>query len=314
MNTNEFLWVEKYRPQTIDQCILPSSLKKTFKDMVAKGEPQNLLFSGTAGTGKTTVAKALCNELNADWILINCSEDGNIDTLRTKIRQFASTVSFSENSKKVVILDEFDYSNAQSIQPALRGAIEEFSSNCRFILTCNYKSRIIEPIHSRCTCIDFTITNDERPMICAGILDRCEYILKNESVAYDKKAIAKLIMKHYPDFRRILNELQRYSVSGKIDEGILINIADNEIKNLITSMKNKDFANVRKWVASNVHLSETDIFRKIYDNLNNYLNPTSIPSAIIVLGEYQYKAAFVSDQEINMVACLVELMMTCEFI
>jgi DNA polymerase III delta prime subunit len=314
MNTNEFLWVEKYRPQIIDECILPMSLKKTFKDMVAKGEPQNLLFSGTAGTGKTTVAKALCNELNADWILINCSEDGNIDTLRTKIRQFASTVSFSENSKKVVILDEFDYSNAQSIQPALRGAIEEFSSNCRFILTCNYKSRIIEPIHSRCTCIDFTISNDERPAICGGILERCEYILKNQSIAFDKKAVAKLIMKHYPDFRRILNELQRYSVSGKIDEGILINIADNEIKNLIVSMRNKDFANVRKWVASNVHLSETDIFRKIYDNLNTYLSPSSIPGAIIVLGEYQYKAAFVSDQEINMVACLVELMMTCEFI
>lgn len=314
MNNNEFLWVEKYRPQTIDQCILPSSLKKTFKDMVTKGEPQNLLFSGTAGTGKTTVAKALCNELNSDWILINCSEDGNIDTLRTKIRQFASTVSFTENSKKVVILDEFDYSNAQSIQPALRGAIEEFSSNCRFILTCNYKSRIIEPIHSRCTCIDFTISNDERPSICAGILDRCEFILKNENVAYDKKAMAKLIMKHYPDFRRILNELQRYSVSGKIDEGILVNIADNEIKNLVTCMKNKDFANVRKWVAANVHLSETDIFRKIYDNLNVYLAPMSIPGAIIVLGEYQYKASFVSDQEINMVACLVELMMTCEFI
>lgn len=314
MNNTEFLWVEKYRPQTIDQCILPSSLKKTFKDMVAKGEPQNLLFSGTAGTGKTTVAKALCNELNADWILINCSEDGNIDTLRTKIRQFASTVSFSENSKKVVILDEFDYSNAQSIQPALRGAIEEFSSNCRFILTCNYKSRIIEPIHSRCTCIDFTISNEERPSICAGILERCEYILKNENVICDKKALAKLIMKHYPDFRRILNELQRYSVSGKIDEGILVNIADNEIKNLISFMKNKDFANVRKWVATNVHLSETDIFRKIYDNLNAYLAPMSIPGAIIVLGEYQYKAAFVSDQEINMVACLVELMMTCEFI
>jgi len=282
--------------------------------MVAKGEPQNLLFSGTAGTGKTTVAKALCNELNADWILINCSEDGNIDTLRTKIRQFASTVSFTENTKKVVILDEFDYSNAQSIQPALRGAIEEFSSNCRFILTCNYKSRIIEPIHSRCTCIDFTISNDERPTICAGILDRCEYILKNENVIFDKKALAKLIMKHYPDFRRILNELQRYSVSGKIDEGILVNIADNEIKNLITAMKSKDFGTVRKWVATNVHLSENDIFRKIYDNLNAYLAPMSIPGAIIVLGEYQYKAAFVSDQEINMVACLVELMMTCEFI
>jgi DNA polymerase III delta prime subunit len=314
MNKNtEFLWVEKYRPTTIDECILPSSLKQTFKDMVAKGEPQNLLLSGTAGTGKTTVAKALCNELNADFILINCSEDGNIDTLRTKIRQFASTVSFSGDSKKVVILDEFDYSNAQSIQPALRGAIEEFSSNCRFILTCNYKSRIIEPIHSRCTCIDFVLPSTERAATAAKMMERCLQILAENNVKCDKKVLGQLIMKHFPDMRRILNELQRYSVSGSIDEGILVNIADNEIKNLIGFMKAKDFGSVRKWVASNVHLSETDIFRKIYDNLYEVLTPSSIPQAILVIGEYQYKAAFVSDQEINMVACLVELMMSCEF-
>jgi DNA polymerase III delta prime subunit len=314
MNNNplEFLWVEKYRPKTINDSILPSSLKQTFKDMVAKGQPQNLLLSGTAGTGKTTIAKALCHEFGVDWIIINCSEDGNIDTLRTKIRQFASTVSFSE-AKKTVILDEFDYSNAQSIQPALRGAIEEFSANCRFIITCNYKSRIIEPIHSRCTCIDFTVPQDEKKQICTQMYSRCEQILKNEGVKYDGQSLAKLITKHFPDFRRVLNELQRYSVSGMIDQGILVNVADTEIKNLVESMKKKDFQTVRKWVAANVHMSHSDIFRKIYDSLTEVLNKQSIPQAIIVIGEYQYKAAFVADQEINMVACLVELMMTCEF-
>lgn len=315
MKTNpiNFLWVEKYRPQTIDDCILPLSLKQTFKDMVAKGEPQNLLLSGTAGTGKTTVAKALCNEFKVDYIMINCSEDGNIDTLRTKIRQFASTVSFEGDRKKVVILDEFDYSNAQSIQPALRGAIEEFSNNCRFIITCNYKSRIIEPIHSRCTCIDFTIQQSDRTAICMELLNRCQYILKAEAIKSDPKILSKLIIKHFPDFRRILNELQRYSVSGVIDEGILVNVADTEIKNLISYMKAKDFSSVRKWVAMNVHLSHNDIFRKIYDNLFETMPKASIPQAILIIGEYQYKSAFVADQEINMVAFLVEMMLSCEF-
>jgi len=312
-NPNEFLWVERYRPKTIEDCILPESLKKTFKDMVAKGEPQNLLFSGTAGTGKTTVAKALCNEFGVDCILINCSEDGNIDTLRTKIRQFASTVSFHDDKKKVVILDEFDYSNAQSIQPALRGAIEEFSNNCRFIITCNYKSRIIEPIHSRCTNIDFSIPQDQKQKICGDILVRCCYVLDQNGIGYDKKVLAKLIIKHFPDFRRILNELQRYSVSGVIDEGILANVETIEIKNLLGFLKNKDFGSVRKWVATNIHLSHNDIFRKIYDSLADNLTKQSVPQAIITLGEYQYKSAFVADQEINMVACMVELMMSCEF-
>jgi DNA polymerase III delta prime subunit len=312
MNNGEFLWVEKYRPTTIEECILPSSLKQSFRDMVSKGEPQNLLLSGTAGTGKTTVAKALCNELDSDHILINCSENGNIDTLRTKIRQFASTVSFTE-SKKVVILDEFDYSNAQSIQPALRGAIEEFSNNCRFIITCNYKSRIIEPIHSRCTCIDFTVPQTEKQAIAAQMLSRCMFILNKEGVKYNTKVIVELIMKYFPDMRRVLNELQRYSVSGMIDEGILVNIKDDDIKNLIGYMKSKNLASVRSWVKENVHLSETDIFDKIYSNLNGILATQSIPQAIIVLGEYQYKAALVANQEINMAACLTELMMTCEF-
>jgi DNA polymerase III delta prime subunit len=311
-NKLEFLWVERYRPQTIDDCILPMSLKKTFKDMVTKGEPQNLLLSGTAGTGKTTVAKALCNDIGVDHIVINCSENGNIDTLRTDIRQFASTISLSE-SKKAVILDEFDYSNAQSIQPALRGAIEEFANNCRFIITCNYKSRIIEPIHSRCTCIDFSIPVAEKPGIASKMLDRCVYILNEEGIKYDKKVLGQLILKHFPDFRRILNELQRYGVSGTIDEGILSNFSEIEIKNLMASMKAKDFSGVRKWVVSNMDASQTEIFRKIYDNLYDNIPPSSIPESVLVLADYQYKSAFVADQEINMVACLVELMMRCEF-
>lgn len=313
MKPENFLWVEKYRPKTIEECVLPVSLKSTFSDMVAKGEPQNLLFSGTAGVGKTTVAKALCNEMDCDWILINCSEEGNIDTLRTKIRQFASTVSLSGDVKKVVILDEFDYSNANSIQPALRGAIEEFANNCRFILTCNYKSRIIEPIHSRCTCIDFVLTPSEKPQIAAKMMERCSFILNQEGVKHDKKVLGQLIMKHFPDMRRILNELQRYSVSGSIDVGILTSIADSEIKNLVGSLRNKDFAGVRRWAALNAETSPQEVYRKIYDSLGDVLENQSIPEAIIIIGEAQYRSAFVADQEINLVACLVQIMMSCAF-
>jgi len=313
MKPENFLWVEKYRPQTIEECVLPMSLKSTFSDMVAKGEPQNLLLSGTAGIGKTTVAKALCNEMECDWIIINCSEEGNIDTLRTKIRHFASTVSLDGDRKKVVILDEFDYSNANSIQPALRGAIEEFANNCRFILTCNYKSRIIEPIHSRCTCIDFVIPSGEKPAIAAKMMERCSFILNQEGVKFDKKVLGLLIMKHFPDMRRVLNELQRYSVSGTIDVGILSSVAELEIKNLMTALRNKDFATVRRWAALNAEGSPQEIYRKIYDTLGDNLENQSIPEAILVIAEAQYRSAFVADQEINLVACLVQLMMSCTF-
>lgn len=313
MKPENFLWVEKYRPKTIEECVLPMSLKSTFSDMVTKGEPQNLLFSGSAGVGKTTVAKALCNEMGSNWIIVNCSEEGNIDTLRTKIRQFASTVSLSGDVKKVVILDEFDYSNANSIQPALRGAIEEFANNCRFILTCNYKSRIIEPIHSRCTCIDFVLPTSEKPQIAAKMMERCMFILNSEGIKFDKKVLGQLITKHFPDMRRILNELQRYSVSGTIDVGILTSVTDSEIKNLVTSLRNKDFAGVRRWAALNAETSPQEVYRKIYDALGEVLENQSIPEAILILAEAQYRSAFVADQEINMVACLVQLMMSCAF-
>jgi DNA polymerase III delta prime subunit len=310
---NEFLWVEKYRPQTIEDCILPGELKKTFLDMVKRGEPQNLLLSGTAGIGKTTVAQALCRDIGVDSMIINCSENGNIDTLRTDIRQFASTVSLSE-SKKTVILDEFDYSNAQSIQPALRGAIEEFSNNCRFILTCNYKSRIIEPIHSRCTCIEFKIPQKEKPALALKMLGRINMILEKEKIKVsDSSVLAQLIAKHFPDFRRIINELQRYSVSGVIDEGILSNFVELDMKTLIAAMRSKDFGAVRKWVVMNLDNSQTEIFRKVYDSLYDFLSPPSIPEAVLVLAEYQYKSSFAADQEINLVACMTELMMRCEF-
>jgi len=309
---SEYLWVEKYRPQKIDDCVLSNQIKKTFNDIVGSGESQNLLLSGGAGCGKTTIAKALCYELDTDWIMINCSEDGNIDTLRTKIRNFASTVSLSGN-KKVVILDEFDYSNAQSMQPALRGFIEEFSKNCRFILTCNYKNRIISPIHSRCTCIDFKIPTSEKPKLASKMLDRIKMILDTEGIGYEEKVLAELVMKYFPDFRRIINELQRYSVAGVIDVGILSQIGDIKLKELISAMKEKDFTKVRKWVVDNIDNDQTQLFRKLYEGMYSNLIKQSIPQSVLVLAEYQYKAAFVADHEINMTACLTELMMHCEF-
>jgi len=308
----EYLWVEKYRPRKIDDCILSGDIKSTFSEMVDSGESQNLLLCGGPGCGKTTVAKALCNELDSEFIMINCSEDGNIDTLRTTIRNFASTVSMT-GGKKVVILDEFDYSNAQSTQPALRGFIEEFSKNCRFILTCNYKNRIIEPLHSRCTIVEFKIPTSEKPKLAMGVMNRVKYILDNEGIKYDEKVLAQLIMKHFPDIRRVLNELQRYSVGGVIDVGILSHFAEISLKELVGFMKSKEFSKVRSWVVDHLDNDQTQVFRTIYDGLYDNLKGHSIPEAVLILAEYQYKSAFAADQEINMVACLTELMMRCEF-
>jgi replication factor C small subunit len=308
------LLVEKYRPTIIDHCVLPQELKDTFNNIIESGECPNLMLAGKPGMGKTTVARALCTQLGADYIIINCSEDGNIDTLRTKIRQFASTVSLSEGAKqKIVILDEFDYSNAQSIQPALRGAIEEFAKTCRFILTCNYKNRIIEPIHSRCTVIDFNFPTKERPELAKQFLARCQAILEEEGIEYDLKVLSKVVVKYFPDFRRTLNELQRYSTAGIIDIGILSTAGELDIKQLMGHMKSKNYGEVRKWVSTNMDNAPQDVFRKVFDGLNEYLKPESIPSAILVIAEYQYKTAFVADQEINLCAFFTEIMMSCEF-
>ena len=308
---NEYLWTEKYRPSTIDECILPDRIKQTFKDMIDRQESQNLLLAGGPGCGKTTVARALCNELGADHIVVNCSEDGNIDTLRTKIRSFASTISLS-GQKKVVILDEFDYSNAQSTQPALRGFIEEFSKNCRFILTCNYKNRIIQPLHSRCTVIDFKIQSSDRPSIASQFLERVKFILDSEKISYNDKTLAELILRHFPDFRRVINELQRYAVSGTIDVGILGSNSDVRVKDLVSCMKDKNFSGIRKWVVENIDNDPNVIFRSIYDGLYDHFKPHSIPQAVLIIADYQYKSAFCADMEINLTACLIHLMVDCE--
>lgn len=308
----EFLWCEKYRPKSINDCILPKDLSESFAKMVQGNELQNMMFTGTAGTGKTTVARALCNDLNLDYILINGSEDGNIDTLRGIIKQFASTVSL-QGGYKVVILDEADYLNPQSTQPALRGFIEEFSQNCRFIMTCNFKNRIIEPLHSRCAVYDFSIPKSEKPQIATAFFKRLTNILQNESVEYDQKSLVPLIQKYFPDWRRIINECQRYSVSGKIDAGILSNMGDTKINDLISHLKNKEFNKMRKWVADNADLESTAIFRKLYDSMSEHLQPHSIPNVVIILAQYQYWDAFVSDHELNIVACMTEIMSSSEW-
>ena len=305
------LWVEEYRPRTIKDCILSDSLKKTFQQFVDNKELPNLLLAGGAGVGKTTVAKALCNELNTDYMIINGSEESGIDVLRTKIKTFASTVSLS-GERKVVILDEADYLNPQSTQPALRGFIEEFHNNCRFIFTCNYKNRIIEPLHSRCSVVEFKI-NGNRQKLAGQLLDRCVHILNENNIEHDKKVVAELIMKHFPDNRRVLNELQRYGATGKIDSGILVNLSEVNMKELILHLKGKEFTKVRKWVVDNIDNDPTKIYRKIYDTLYDYLEPGTIPAAVILLGDYQYKSAFVADQEINLLACLTEIMTQCKF-
>jgi len=309
---SDFLWVEKYRPATIDQAILPTQLNKTFSEIVSGGELPNMLFTGTAGVGKTTVAKALCNELGLDWIIINGSESGNIDTLRTKIRHFASTVSL-QGGYKVVILDEADYLNAQSTQPALRGFIEEFANNCRFILTCNFKNKIIEPLHSRCSVYDFNIPKDEKPNLAAGMFKRVCEILTSEGVTYDQKVIVELVNKHFPDFRRVINECQRYSLSGTIDAGILVNLQDENIKSLVDYLKKKNFKSMRSWVANNMDVEPSVVFRRIYDTMYDFVEPNSIPQLVIILADYQYKDAFVADHELNLVACMTEVMGSVEF-
>ena len=307
---DQFLWVEKYRPQTIDECILDSSLKDTFNKIAESGEIPNMLFTGTAGLGKTTVAKALCNMLDLDYIVINGSEEGNIDTLRGKIKQFASTVSL-QGGIKVVILDEADYLNPQSTQPALRGFIEEFANNCRFILTCNFKNRIIEPLHSRCGVYEFN--GGDKQQLCNDFFIRAQGILSGEDIPYDRPALAELIMKHYPDWRRVLNELQRYSLSGKIDIGILNSISDKNYDDLFTFLKTKDFKKMRSWVANNIDTDASAIFRSIYDRVTQKVSPASIPQLILILADYQYKNAFVADHELNVVACLTEVMANVEF-
>jgi DNA polymerase III delta prime subunit len=306
----EFLWVEKYRPRTLEDCILPADQKKIFQEMLSKGEIQNMLLCGGAGMGKTTIARALCEELQTDYIIINGSEESGIDVLRTKIKQFASTVSFSGKAK-VVILDEADYLNPNSTQPALRAFMEEFSSNCRFIFTCNFKNRIIPPLHSRTTVIEFKLPKSEKPKIAGAFFKRVCEILKHENIEFDQKVAAKVIEKHFPDYRRILNEMQRYSSSGKIDEGILVNMGEVNMQELTASLKDKDWKKMRTWVVNNIDNDPQTLFRKFYDTFSDSV--VQVPQLILLLADYQYKSAFCADQEINLVACLTEIMASVEF-
>ena len=310
--TKDFLWVEQYRPRTIQDTILPDHLKQTFQQFVDQSSLPNLLLSGGPGIGKTTVARAMCEQLNVDYIVINGSMNGNIDTLRTEIKDFASTISFT-GSRKYVILDEADYLNPQSTQPALRNFMEEFSNNCGFILTCNFKNRIIEPLHSRCSVIEFKIASSDKAAMASQLYKRVKTILSNEHVEFDQKAVAELITRFFPDFRRIINELQRYSATGRIDNGILIN-HDSSISDLVALLKEKKFVDMRKWVANHNDVDTAELYRKLYDNASQFVKPQSIPQLIVTLADYQYKAAFVADHEINNVACMTELMMEVEWL
>ena len=308
----DFLWVEKYRPKTIGECVLPSGLKQTLSEFISKGDLPNLILSGGPGVGKTTAAKAMIEQLGLTYMFINGSEESGIDVLRTKIKNFASTVSL-HGGRKYLILDEADYLNAQSTQPALRGFIEEFHKNCGFILTCNYKNRLIPPLHSRCSVVDFTIKKSEKKELAEQFFKKVMNILVVEDIKFEPKAVAEVINKFFPDWRRVINELQRYSVSGRIDAGILVDISEINIKELMRFMKDKEFTNVRKWIVNNIDNDPTRLFRRLYDNLYDYMDGSSIPHVVVILGEYQYKAAFVADQEINMLACLTEIMARGKF-
>jgi len=311
---NEFIWVEKYRPQTIEECILPTNIKKTFQDFLDKGEVSNLLLAGPAGCGKTTVAKALCNELGVDYYVINGSDEGRfLDTVRNTAKNFASTVSLTSTAKhKVIIIDEAD-NTTNDVQLLLRAFIEEFSGNCRFIFTCNFKNKIIEPLHSRCACIEFAVKGKDRQGIAAQFFKRLQQILDTESVEYDNKVLVELINKHFPDWRRVLNECQKYSSGGKIDTGILATFSDVKVNDLVKKLKEKDFPEVRKWVVNNLDNDTSVLLRRIYDACYSSMVPSSIPAAVLTLAKYQYQMAFVADQEINMLACLTEIMVECEF-
>ena len=311
--SESFLWVEKYRPTTVNDCILPERLKKSFQEYVNRKEIPNLMLTGSAGVGKTTVAKAMCDEIGVNHLYINASENRGIDVLRTTIRNYASTISLS-GGKKVIILDEADYMTPDA-QAAMRGAIEEFAENCTFIFTCNFKSKLIDAIHSRCSVIDFALRNDEKKEMAAQLFKRLQFILTQEKIAYDKAVLAKIVEKFFPDYRRTLNELQRYGASGSLDAGIVAQLSDiRKISDLVKHLKEKNFGEMRKWCVANSDIEPARIYRKIYDGLYEYMKPHSIPQAVVTIGKYQYQSAFVADQEINLVACLTELMVDCEYV
>ena len=314
MSRDEFLWVEKYRPKTIEECILPKETKKTFKSFLDKGEIPNMLLAGPAGCGKTTVAKALCNELGVDYYVINGSDEGRfLDTVRNTAKNFASTVSLSSTARhKVIIIDEAD-NTTNDVQLLLRAFIEEFHGNCRFIFTCNFKNKILEPLHSRTTVVEFGIGGKQKPAIAAAFFKRIQEILDTESIEYDNKVLVELINKHFPDWRRVLNECQRYAASGNIDSGILATFSDVKVNDLVKKLKEKDYPEVRKWVVNNLDNDTSVLLRRIYDACYDSMVPNSIPAAVLTLAKYQYQMAFVADQEINMLACLTEIMVECEF-
>ena len=311
---SDFIWVEKYRPQTIEECILPDNTKRTFKEFLNKGEIPNMLLAGPPGIGKTTVAKALCNELGVDFYVINGSDEGRfLDTVRNNAKNFASTVSLTSEAKhKVIIIDEAD-NTSNDVQLLLRAFIEEFVGNCRFIFTCNYKNKILEPFHSRCAVVDFSIRGKEKQKIAANFFQRINFILEQEGVESDKKVLVELINKHFPDWRRVLNELQRYSVSGKIDAGILVNLSEEKVNELIQLFKEKELGKVRKWIVNNLDNDPVRIFRVLYDTLYDRIDSSTVPHLVLILADYSYKSAFVADQEINLLACMIEIMQQVKF-